>query len=164
MDEIFRRFIDTGFSELVGLTVDASIPVPEHIINEMIGSALRGNKNISACRASIGRDNLVSVQLKTPLWFLPINLKLELEKSVDVTEYPKLKVRLENLVLLGKLGSFFKVLPEAVSLNGDHIVVDLAAFIPTHEHKKFLGLVKSVEIRTEVGVVIFNVKMKVEEG
>ena len=62
MDEIFGRLIGNGFSELAGLTVDASIPVPEYIVNEMIESALRGNKNITACRMSIGRNNLVTVQ------------------------------------------------------------------------------------------------------
>lgn len=163
MDEIFGRLIGNGFSELAGLTVDASIPVPEYIVNEMIESALRGNKNITACRMSIGGNNLVTVQLKTPLWFAPIHLKLELEKSVDFSGSPKVKARLENLVLLGKLGSFFKALPKGFSLIGDRIVVDLDSLISTQEYKKLLDLVKSVEVRTEAGGIIFNVKIKVEE-
>src|ERR1051325_28880 len=104
MDEIFRRFIDNGFSEFTGLTVDASFPVPEHIINEVIQSILRGNKTITECRVSIGGGNQVSVQLKTPLWLLPIHLKLRLEKLVKFTDAPIVAAHLENNMLLGKLG------------------------------------------------------------
>ena len=46
MDEIFRKLLDDNLSVLAGLTVNASIPVPEHIVNEIMEAALRGNKNI----------------------------------------------------------------------------------------------------------------------
>jgi hypothetical protein len=36
MDEIFEKTIGNEFSDLKGLTVDASIPVRQHIINELI--------------------------------------------------------------------------------------------------------------------------------
>jgi hypothetical protein len=36
MDEIFEKTIGNEFSDLIGLTVDASIPVRQHIINELI--------------------------------------------------------------------------------------------------------------------------------
>jgi hypothetical protein len=77
MDEIFRKLIDNNFSDLAGLTADASIPVPERIVNEIIKTALRGNKNIKNCRVSINSQNKISVNLKTPLWLWPINLKIK---------------------------------------------------------------------------------------
>ncbi len=130
MDEIFKRLLADRFSQFEGLKVDASIPVPELIINEVIETTLRGNKKINECRVSIRANNKVSVHLKTPLWFLPINLNLELERSVDITAHPQIRARLENLVLVGKLGSFFKVLPEGLSLQDDYIVIDPEFYIP----------------------------------
>ena len=53
MDEIFKKLIDSNFSDLNGLTVDASVPVPQYIVNEIIEAALQGNKNIEHCRVSI---------------------------------------------------------------------------------------------------------------
>jgi len=162
VDEIFRRFVGNGFSEFAGLMVEASIPVTEQVFNEIIETALRDNKNITACRVSIGPENQISVDLRTPLWFLPIHLKLRVEKSVDCTSSPKVRARLENLGFLGKLGSFLKALPNGVNMNGDLVVVDMGAFIP-QEYKQFLDLVKSIAIRTEAGRVILDLKLEVEK-
>ena len=162
MDEIFRKLLDDNFADLAGLTVDASIPVPEHIINEVIELALRGNKNINECHVSISGQNKVSVNFKTPLWLWPINIKLKLENSVDFTGSPKIKASLENNVLLGILGSLFKALPDGVTINSNQIIVDVQSFLVTPEQRKMLNLIKSVEIRTEEAKVIFDIKIGVE--
>jgi len=49
MEEIFRRIVEDNFSDLKGLTVDASIPVPGQLVNQIIAAALQGNKNIEYC-------------------------------------------------------------------------------------------------------------------
>jgi hypothetical protein len=162
MDAIFQRLIGNNFSELAGLTVDASIPVPEQIVNEVIEAALQGNKNIRECRVSISGQNKVSVNLKTPLWLLPIHIKLKLESSIDFTSSPKVRAALENNVLLGKLGALFKMLPEGVNIEGDQVIVNVQAFLETLEQRKMLDLIKSVDIRTESGKMIFDIKIKVE--
>jgi hypothetical protein len=163
MDEIFRKLIDNNFSDLAGLTADASIPVPEHIVNEIIEAALRGNKKIKKCRVSIYGQNKISANLKTSLWLWPINLKLRLERSVDFTGYPKIKASLENNILLGKLGSLFKAVPNGVNMQGDQVVVDVQSFLDTPDQRKMLDLIKSVEIRTESGKVTFDIKIEVEQ-
>jgi hypothetical protein len=162
MDEIFERLISGGFSELAGLTLDASIPVPERLINEIIGVAIRGNKNISHCRVSISRQNRVSVNLKTSRWPWPLELKLKMHRAVDFMGSPKIRAQLENKVLLGRLGSFFKVLPDGVRIHGDQVIVDVGAFPQTAEQKRLLDLVESAEIKTEEGRVIFDLKAKVD--
>jgi len=162
MGEIFRKLIDSNFSDLTGLTVDASVPVLEQIVNEVIESALRGNKNIRECHVSIHDRNKVSVNLKTPLWLWSINLKLQLEGAVDFTGSPKFKIWLENHILLGKLGSLFKALPAGVIIQSKQVIVDIQSFLETPEQRKKLELVKSVQVRTEPGKVIFDIKISVE--
>jgi len=162
MDEIFRKLLDDNFADLAGLTVDASIPVPEQIVNEIIEVALRGNKNINDCRVSIGGQNGVSVKIKIPLWLWSINLKLWFERSVDFTSSPKIRASLENKVLLGKLALLFKALPDGVNIHGDQVIVDVQSFLNTPEQRKILDLLKSIEIRTEQAKVIFDIKIKVE--
>ena len=161
MDVIFRKLIDNNFSDLAGLTADASIPVPEQIVNEIIEVALRGNKNVKDCRVSISGQNKISVNLKTPLWLWPIIIKLKFERSVNFTGSPKIRASLENNVLLGKLGSLFKALPDGVNIQGDQVIVDVQSFLDTLEHRKMLDLIKSVEVRTELAKVIFDIKIKV---
>lgn len=162
MDEIFQRLINNNFSELAGLTFDASIPVPERLINEIIGVAIRDNKSISHCRVSISRQNRVSVHLKTSLWPWPLELKLKLDRIVDFTGSPRIKAQLENKVLLGRLGSFFKVLPDGVRIHGDQVIVDLGAFLQRPEQKRLLDLVESAEVKTEESRVIFDLRAKVD--
>ena len=158
MDEILRRLADNNFSELPGLKVNASIPVSESLVNEITAEAIRGNQNIRYCRVSISRQNRVSVNLKTPLWPWPLELKLRLENSMYFAESRILRARLENKVLLAKLGSFLNAMPKGVSISGDQIMIDVASLLP--EQKKLLELVKSVEIRTEEGKVILDVRME----
>ena len=158
MEAIFRRIVDNHFSELPGLRVEAHVPVPERLLNEILVEAFRGNKNIESCRVSIGWQNRLSVNLKTPQWPWPFNLKLKLFSTVDFSGSPKVRAFLENNVLLGKLGALFKVLPEGVMLYEDQISIDIGSFVKDPEQRRYLDLITAVEIGTEEGRIIFNVK------
>ena len=163
MDKIFQKIIDNNFSELKGTTVDATVPVPEYLINEIIEVALRGNKSIESCRISIHGQNQVSANVKTTLLPWSLNLKLKLDSSVDFASFssPKIRAWLENNRLLGKLGSFFNALPEGVKLYGEQLVLDIGSFPQTPEQKRMLNLVKSVGISTAKGILILDVKIEV---
>lgn len=163
MDEIFRRLIDRNFSELRGLTVDASIPVPELLLNEIIAATMPSNANISHLELFVYSQNRVSLNLKTMLWPWPLELKLRLDNQVDFHGAPAIKARLENKVLLARLGSFLKALPPGVSIYNDQVVLDIASFLPTPELKRMLDLIQSAKIKTEAGKVILDVKIEVRE-
>jgi hypothetical protein len=164
MDEVFRRIVSNNFADLNGLIVAASIPVPEYLINEMIAETLKGNKNITSCRVKISPQNRFSVDLKTPLLPLTLNLKLRLEESVDLRSSPKLRAWLENNVLLGKLGSFLDVFPAGIKMHGDQIIIDIGVFLQSPEQQKLLELVKAVEIQTIPGKLIIALKIEASKG
>jgi len=163
MDVIFQRIVANNFSELPGFTVNAYIPVPERLVNEVIEAALRENKNIEYCRLTIGGQNRISVNIKTSFWPWPFNLKLKLFGSVDFSESPKVRAFLENYILLGKLGALFKALPAWITIYKDQVSVDVGAFIQNPEQKKLLELIESTEIETEPGRIIFDLKTRVDE-
>lgn len=164
MDKIFQKIIENNFSDLKGTIVQASVPVPESLINEIIQAALQGDKNIESCRVSIHQQNKINVNIKSTLLPWSLNLKLKLDHSIDFASFssPKIRAWLENNLLLGKVGSFFNVLPEWVKLYGDQVVLDIGAFLKTAEQKQMLDLVKSVGIRTEEGRVILDGKIEVD--
>ena len=165
MEEIFQKIIDNGFSDLAGLTANASIPMSGSLINKMITAILQGDKTIQSCQVSIHEQNRVSVRLKTSLLPWPLNLKLKLDSSVDFGSFssPKVRAWLENHRALGSLVSFFHALPEWLKLYGDQVVVDLGFFLRTPEQKEIFDLIKSVVIRTEVDKASFDVKIRVDE-
>lgn len=158
IDEILQRLLETNFSELPGLTVNASIPVPEALINELIRASLRGNKNISDCRVSVGSQNRMDVKVKIPMWPWPVDLKLKLFQSVDFSGSPKIRAFLESNVMLGKLGSSFKALPKGINIYEDQVSIDLGMFISKPEQKRILELIQEIQIRTEPGRLILDVK------
>lgn len=159
MDRIFQRFFANNFSELPGLKVDASIPVPEELVNEILGVTLRGNKNITYSRVRIHPDNKIDADVRSPLLPWTVHLKMKLFHSVDFTGSPKLRAFLDNNLLLSKLGSMFHALPKGVTLYNNQIIMDIETFTPP-EHKQLLTLVRSVDIQTEEGKVILKVKLE----
>jgi len=164
MDKIFQKIINNNFSDLQGATVDASIPVPQSLINEIIDAALKGNKNISSVHASVQPQNRISVDVKTTLLPWPLNLKLKLDSSVDLASYssPKIRAWMENNRLLGSLGALFNALPPGIKLYGDQLVIDLGVFLRTPEQRRILELVKAVGIRTETGRLLLDIKAKID--
>ena len=164
MDRIFRRIIDNNFSDLKGTTVQASVPVPAALINEMITGALQGNKTITSCRVSIHPQNKISANVKTTLLPWSLKVKLKLDHSVDFASFssPKVRAWLENNILLGRLGSLFNALPDGIKLYGDQLVVDIGSFLQTAEQRRMLALVKSVEISTAEDKMILDVGIEVE--
>jgi hypothetical protein len=159
MEEIFQRIIDENFSELPGLVVDAYIPVPESLINEIIQTTLLGSRTISRCRVTISRGNQVTADVKSPLLPWTIHLKMKLFGSVDFTSSPKVRAFLENNILLGKLGALLKALPKGINIYDDQVVVDIGSFV-TPEQERLLSLVRSVNIKTEEGKVLLDVKIE----
>jgi hypothetical protein len=164
MDKIFQRIIDNNFADLKGTTVQASVPVPVALINEVIMVALQGNKTITSCRVSIHPQNKISANVKTTLLPWSLNVKLKLDHSVDFASFssPKIRAWLENNILLGRLGSLFNALPAGIKLYGEQFVIDIGSFLQTAEQRRMLALVKSVEISTEEGKMILGVSAEVE--
>jgi len=163
MEKVFQRIIANNFSELKGTIVDASIPVSQDLINEIIKESLRGNKTIQSAQVSVHGQNRVVANLKTSQIPWPLNLKLKLDRSVDFASHgsPKIRAWMENNRFLGSLGSLFNALPEGVKLYGDQVVLDLGVFLRTPQQKRMLELVKSLDMQTEEGRVVLDVKIEI---
>jgi hypothetical protein len=164
MEAIFRKIINNNFSDVAGLTADASIPVSQSLINEIVEVALQGDKTIRSCQVSIHEQNRVSVRLNTTALPWSLHLKLRLDRSVDFASFssPKVRAWLENNHLLASLGSFFNALPEWARLYGNQVVVDLGPFLRRPEQKTLFELIKSVDIRTDEGNAVFDIKIRVD--
>jgi hypothetical protein len=163
VDEIFRNLIESNFSDLRGLTVDASVPVPQQLVNEIIAAVIQGNANIHDFEAIVHRQNRVSINLKTPLWPWPLELKLRLDDRVDFSGSPKIRAWLESNILLARIGSSLKALPAGISIHHDQVLADIESFLSTPEQKRLLGWIRSVEIKTDEGKMIFDIKILVDE-
>lgn len=162
MEEIIQRLLKDNFSELPGLTIDASIPLPEQLVNKFVQSVLQENKNVTDCYIAFHSGNNVAINLKTPLWPWPVHLKLRVESSVDFTHGARVSASLENFALLGKLGALFKAFQQGITMENDRITINLEAFLKEPVQRKWLSLIKSMEIRTEEAGITLDIKIEVE--
>lgn len=160
MDAIFRRLLDGNFSELPGLSLNATLPLPERLANELLQASLAGNQNIESCTVAIAPQNRISLHIKTRLWPWPFHLKLKLFGKVDFSGSPKVRAFLENNILLGRLGALVKALPEGVMLYEDQVSVDIGLLLKTAEQKRLLKLIRSADIRTEEHLLILDLQMR----
>ena len=158
MDAIFQRLLEDNFAELPGLRVEASIPLPERLLNEVIQILLAGNRGIHEIRAAIRDENRVVLTLKSPMWPLPVHFRLRLFGTVELSPSPKVRAFLENNVLLGRLGALLKALPEGIAIYKDQVSVDFDTYL-TPEQRRLLTLVKSIEFKTENGKLILQVRI-----
>jgi hypothetical protein len=163
MDRVFQRIIHNHFSELKGTVIEASVPVSQSLINELIQLSLQESKNIESIQVTVHPENRVSAAVKTTVLPWPLNLRLKLDRSVDFASYssPKIRAWMENNRLLGSVGAFLNMLPEGVKVYGDQIVVDLGTWLPTPEQRKYLDLVKFVGIDTGEGQVNLHVRVEI---
>jgi hypothetical protein len=160
MDKIFQRLIDGDLADLSGLTVDATITVSEPLANEIVILALEGNPQVEYCRLQIRPANQITLDVKSPRWPWPFKIKLKLFGSVDLTHSPTIRAFLENNVLLGKLGSLFKMLPDGIHFYEDQIAVDIGVFLNSREQNMLLDLIKTAEIRTEEGRMLIAITIQ----
>lgn len=160
MEKIFRQLLETNFAELTGLTANASVPVPEQLVNELLEIQLAGSKKITWCRVSIEEQNRMDVHVKTPLLPWTLDLKLKLFHVVELTGSPRLRAFLENNLLIGKIASSLNAFPEGIRMYDNQITVDLGKLLDSPEQRRLLELVKSMEIRTETGKLILDVKIE----
>lgn len=160
MDKLFQRLIDGDLADLSGLTMDATITVTEPLANEIVILALEGNPQVEYCRVQIRPANKITLNVKSPHWPWPFNIKLKLFGSVDLTHAPTIRAFMENNVFLGKLGSLFKVLPDGIHFYEDQIAVDLGMFLNSREQKMLLGLIRAAEIRTEEGRILIAIAIQ----
>lgn len=160
MEKIFQRWTDNELLELSGLTIDAVVSVTESLAAELIAIAVQENPQIDYCRVHIYGENRVTLDVKSPLWPWPFNIKLKLFGSVDLTRSPTVRAFLENHMLLGKLSSLFNALPYGINIYEDQIAIDIGAFVDLQERRVFLDAIKSIEIKTSEGRLILDIAIK----
>jgi hypothetical protein len=140
MEAIFQKILDHDFSDLAGLTANASIPVAEALLNEVIANQLQGDKTIRSCQISIHEQNQVSVRLKTSPLPWALDLKLKLDTSVDFASFSRQRYgRDGKQSYAGKPGASLHALPEWLKLYGNQRLLILASFCAHRNRKNFLS-------------------------
>ena len=156
----------SGFRDLAGAHLSATIPIGERLLNEIVGAVLPPSAPVRDVIVQPQAGNRLSVRVKLArLDFLPpITLALAIERQPELPASPALVLRIAGLPgLLGFAGPLLvnPKLPPGVRLDGDRLTVDLAALLAHHGQGELLSYLERLHVTSEAGRLLVDLVARV---
>ena len=144
----------TGFRDLAGARLSASVPVSAALLNRLIAGALAGSgAPVRSVDVQPRAGDQIDVVIKVTWPFVPaLTARLTIEQQPAFPASPRLTLRWSFLGAVGALGSRFVSslarLPDGISLDADRLVVDIPAAAAQSPAAEFLPYVSALELHT----------------
>ena len=166
LSSILRSLQSSGFRDLAGTRVTATIPVSERLINELVAASLPPHVPVREAQVRPEPGERFAVRLMPKAAFLPaVTIKLTIERQPDFPAAPELVLRMTSLGgLFGIAAAAFPIaqmLPPGVRLDGEHIHVDLRALAAQRGAADLIQYIRELRITTEAGRAILHVESAV---
>lgn len=157
----------SGFREVAGARVSAIVPVTERLLNELIAASLRPSGAVREATIHPQADNQLGVRVKLarPELLPPINVTLVIERQPELPHTPLIGLRVTGLpgllALAGPMFSIGRMLPSGVRLEGDRLLVDLAALLAARGQRELLGYLERLRVTSEAGRLMIAIDAKI---
>lgn len=170
IQDFIARQRANGFSGFAGTDVVVRLPLPEELLNELLAEAVvQKSEAVQQARLSIQDNNWINLNLTVKKWLLTKNIKLELEveRTVNFAESPKIKIWLSPSQgvlggLLDLLTNLLGLLPAGIRITGRLIEIDVRVLLELKGFGEFIRYIKVGEIETQSGVINLTVHLAVE--
>ena len=148
----------SGFEDLRGADVSATVPISERLLNDLIQESLPASVPVRDLHISPREGDRFDVRFRLGSSALlpPLKLALRIDRQPDLPSSPVLVLKLEMGALTSLAGPalrFFDALPPGVRLDRDRLYVDLAALLAQRGLVQYLQFVRRLELHTSTGVV-----------
>jgi hypothetical protein len=167
---LLQQQLTSGFADLAGARVSATIPVSERLINEVIVRGLPPRSPVHDVHVRPRDGNRFDVKLKLarPAFLPPISITAVIERQPDMPHSPVLGLRLSSLPGLmsvaGFGAGFLNVLPPGIKMEGDRLHVDLAALIGEHAMRVVLPFIERLNVTTVEGQLVVELDARVRRS
>lgn len=158
--EIVQSLRNSRFRELSGARATATVPVAEALLNRLIMATLPPQAPVRAVTLHPDDGDRLSVRIIAKAALIPpITLKLTIESQPRLPQAPVLGLRMVTLGGLFGLasGAIAGMLPPGVTLDGERIMVDLAALARQRGHAEVFDYLEHLEIHTRAGQLLVRV-------
>ena len=163
--EIVHSLRASRFRDLSGARASASVPIAEPLLNAVIAASVPPNAPVRTVAVHPEADDRFAVRIVAKAALIPaITLKLAIEAQPRLPDSPLLVLRMVTLGGLFGLasGAIAGMLPPGVRLDGERILVDLAALAAQKGQGELFGYVKRLEVHTEPGRLIVQLDAGVD--
>ncbi len=159
---MFMRLQASGFEDLHGADVSATVPISERLLNEIVQESLPRSVPIRDLHVAPQAGDRFIVRARIGSSPLIPALKL----TVLIAEQPRLPassilvLKLEGRALLSLAGPalrFFDA-PAGVHFERDHIAIDIAALLEQRGFRQYLEFVRQLEVHTTDGLVVVTMR------
>jgi hypothetical protein len=152
----------SGFEDLRGAEVSATVPVSERLLNELIQESLQRSVPIRDLHVSPREADRFGVRARLGSSSLlpPLTLSVLIDRQPDLPSSAVLVLKLEIgalMSLAAPLLRFLDALPHGIRLDRDRVYVDLAALLEQRGLGHYLRFVRRLEVHTIAGAVVATV-------
>src|SRR5687767_5916865 len=159
---ILHSLQNSGFKDLAGTDIAATVPVSERLLNEFVAGALATNRHVREAHVQPEAGNRFSVRVAPRAAMLPsLTIKLEIVRQPTLPQSPELVLKMATMGGLFGMATaalpIAQMMPAGVRLDGDLIHVDLRAFAAQSGAGDALQYVKELRVTTDPGRVTLQV-------
>lgn len=161
--DILTQLRSSGFQDIAGARIAADIPISARLINEAVAASLPPNAPVREVSIRPEAGDRFSVRITPRASLLPqLTLKLEIERQPDFPAFPVLVMRMHTMGGLFGFASaalpIARMLPPGVRLEGERILVDLAALAAQQGFAEVLPHIRRLAIHSEDGRVVVHIE------
>lgn len=165
MDLLLRQH-ESGFADLGGTRVAATVPVPDRLINEAVAASLPRGGRIAQLQVTAQPDHRLTVRvtLAKPSFVPPLTIRMQIERQPEFPGSPFLVFKLTGgglMVFAGPLATLFDVLPPGVRMEGDRILVHIGMLLQQRGLDGWLRFLERLHVSTEAGSVILALEARI---
>lgn len=164
---LLRQQQASGFADIAGAQVTATLPLSERLLNQVIAANLPpgGPLRHAELHAHPGERLTLRVALSKPSFVPPFNVTLQIERQAQLPESPVIVLRLAGasglMAIAGSMAGLAMGLPPSMRLDGDRIHVDLRAMLRPHGADTLLDLLEELYVATGEGVVTLAFRARI---
>jgi hypothetical protein len=154
--------IAIGPEQFEGASASGTIPITERVLNELANASIvQAGGRIQQIEIEIGGDNYLRAGLNVRVgpfsrWFRP---ELVVAPSVQGNRVVVSVVSPQYAGLLRFADLFKERLPHGLSLQGRHLIVDLAAVPGVRQYARYLH---SLQITTQRGLLLLSFQARID--
>ena len=161
--ELLRRELQQGLPSFTGAEAYAVLPITDAFLSEVIVRALPSNGAVRdvSLRAEDGDRLAVKVTLARPGFLPPIPVTLVIHEQPQLPDRPVLVLKLS--LARAVMGLAIKALqsaplPFGVTIEDDHINVDIARLLAQHGLTEVLRYVTELRVHTRPGALVVSLR------
>ncbi|HET7216689.1 MAG TPA: hypothetical protein VFJ02_01515 [Vicinamibacterales bacterium] len=164
--ELLRRDLQQGLPSFAGAEAYAVVPITDAFLSAVIARSLPPNGAVRevTLRAEDGDRLAVKVTLARPSFLPPIPVTLVIHEQPHLPERPVLVLKLS--LARAVMGLALKALqaaplPPGVSVEEDHINVDIARLLAERGLTELLEYVSELHVHTRPGAVVVSLRSQI---